>query len=302
MGVDLAGILLAGVGLGWLLRTASTVAGRLATGWLAPGRLAVVAGAVALLLCVGVLAPAWVDRAPLRPARSRARSEAQRAADATDGRDLDRLVAIVKDARRRARLRRAARQLGSSTTRSAPCRCTRGSADRDVDAIGFTFRTIASLSTDVEAAFDETNPAQYEMFNVRYLILPPDREPAVPATLLASSGRHRLYEVQTTGYFQVVDRAAAVAANRTNLQQATLAFRQSGLASQGDLPGRRVRRGSRRLTPTFTGASPPTGSPGRVLAQTRDAAGRRLQRERSRQAAPPSSCSRPPTTRAGRRP
>ena len=50
-------------------------------------------------------------------------------------------------------------------------------ADRDVDAIGFTFRTIASLSNDVEASFDETNPAQYEMFNVRYLILPPDRKP-----------------------------------------------------------------------------------------------------------------------------
>jgi len=28
--------------------------------------------------------------------------------------------------------------------------------DRDVDAVGFTFRTIASLSNDTEAAFDES--------------------------------------------------------------------------------------------------------------------------------------------------
>jgi Gpi18-like mannosyltransferase len=264
VGVDLAGILIAGVGLGWLVGTASRVAGRLATGWLPPGRLAVVAGAVALLLCVGVLEPAWADRA--RYDRQGAQSiRTQRISDATDGRDLDSLVAIVKklgDGRVYAGLRGnwgAHYAVGAVPVHA-------WLADRDVDAIGFAFRTIASLSTDVEAAFDETNPAQYEMFNVRYLILPSDREPTVPATLLTSSGRHRLYEVHTTGYLQVVDRAPAVAANRTNLQQATLAFRRSGLASQAIYPGVAF-AGGQAPPPTFTGASPPEASPGRVLGQ-----------------------------------
>jgi hypothetical protein len=140
-------------------------------------------------------------------------------------------------------------------------------ADRDVDAIGFTFRTIASLSTDTEPAFDETNPADYQMFNVRYLILPSDRQPSVPATLIASSGRQRLYEVKTSGYFQVVDRAAPVSANRTDMLAATRSFMQSHLASRNVYPGVTFAGGS-APAPTFTGSDPPAGAPGRVLAQS----------------------------------
>ena len=141
--------------------------------------------------------------------------------------------------------------------------------DRGVDAIGFTFRTIASLSTDVEAAFDETNPAQYQMFNVRYLILPSDHEPPVPATLVAGSGRHRLWEVRTSGYFQVVDRSAAISANRTNIEQQTRAFRQSDSASRGIYPGVAF-AGASAPPPTFSGSTPPAGAAGHVVTQTND--------------------------------
>jgi hypothetical protein len=140
-------------------------------------------------------------------------------------------------------------------------------ADRDVDAIGFVFRTITSLSTDIEVAFDETNPAQYQMLNIRYLILPVDRQPPVPAKLLASSGRHRLWEVQTTGYLQVVDRSAPIAADRTNLEAATHVWRTSNLASKGIYPGIAF-AGAQGPLPTFTGTKPPPGPPGRVLTQT----------------------------------
>jgi hypothetical protein len=139
-------------------------------------------------------------------------------------------------------------------------------ANRDVDAIGFTFRTIASLSTDVEAAFDENNPAQYEMLNVRYLILPSDHPPPVPATLLASRGRHRLYEVRTTGYFQVVDRSAPIAANRTNVEVATKTWRESNLPARSIYPGI-AWDGAAGPPPTFGGVHPPAGLPGRVLAE-----------------------------------
>jgi hypothetical protein len=186
--------------------------------------------------------------------------------DATDGADLDRLVDIAKErggGRIYAGLRAnwGARYLVGSVPVHAWL------ANRDADAIGFTFRTIPSLSNDVEAAFDETNPAQYEMFDVRYLILPSDRPPPVQATEIASSGRHRLYEVQTSGYFQVADRAAAIEADRTNLQAATREFRDSDLASRGVYPGIAF-AGDDGPPPTFAGAAAPAGAPGRVLGQS----------------------------------
>jgi hypothetical protein len=139
-------------------------------------------------------------------------------------------------------------------------------ADRDVDAIGFTFRTLSSLSTDVEAAFDETNPAQYQLFDVRYLLLPTGRQPPVPATLLAASGGNRLYEVQTSGYFQVVDRSAPIAENRADVEQASRAWRTSELAARAIYPGVAF-AGAAGPPPTFAGAAPPPGAPGRVLSQ-----------------------------------
>jgi hypothetical protein len=102
--------------------------------------------------------------------------------------------------------------------------------------------------------------------NVRYLILPADRRPSVPARLLASSGRHRLYEVKTTGYLQVVDRAPAIEADRTNLEEKTRSFSRSDLASRSIYPGIAF-AGGQGPPPTFTGASPPPGTPGRVLSQ-----------------------------------
>jgi Gpi18-like mannosyltransferase len=260
MGVHLAGILLAGVGLSWLASIAFRAARRLT-----PQRYAVVAGAATVLLGVGVLAPAWTERASY-DRDGAVLIRAQRAAEATDGRELDRLVSIVK-ARGDGRVYAGLRSNWGSNYKAGSVPVYAWLADRDVDALGFTFRTIASLSTDVEAAFDEANPAQYEMFNIRYLILPPDRQPSVPAKLLTSSGRYRLWEVQTSGYFQVIDRARAVTANRTNLQAGTRAFRESNLASRGIYPGVAF-AGARGPAPTFAGETPPDRPPGLVRTQS----------------------------------
>src|SRR5439155_21794553 len=221
--------------------------------------------AAAVRLRVGVLGPAWTARASY-DRHGAELIRAQRSADATGGRDLDRLVASVK-ARGGGRVYAGLRGNWGRDFKVGYVPVYAWLADRDVDAIGFTFRTIASLSTDVEAAFDERNPAQYQMFNVRYLILPPDRQPSVPAKALASSGPYRLWEAQTSGYFQVVDRTRPVAANRTNLEVATRRFRQSNLASQGVYPGVAF-AGGPRPPPTFAGATPPPRRPGAVVTQT----------------------------------
>jgi Gpi18-like mannosyltransferase len=259
MGVHLAGILIAGVGLAWLLRAVFRLFREIRPH---PAPLHPVAIAA---LVVAILAPAWVKVAEYN-AQGATWIRQQQAADRTDGRDLDRLVAIVKQ-RGGGRVYAGLRGNWGKQYRVGSVPVHIWLANRNVDAIGFTFRTIASLSTDVEAAFDETDPAQYQMLNVRYLILPFDHPPPVPAKLIASAGRHRLYEVPTTGYLQVVDRSSPIAANRTDVEQATRSWRESQLVSQAIYPGIGW-DGAQGPLPTFGGARPPAGSPGRVLTQS----------------------------------
>ena len=211
-----------------------------------------------------LLAPAWIERAHYDE-RGADDIHAQQLADATEGRDVDRLLAIAKS-RGGGRVYAGLRGNWGQQYRVGQVPVHAWLADRDVDAIGFTFRTVASLSTDTEARFDETNPADYQMFGVRYLLLPSDRPPPVPARLVAQAGRHRLYEVPTSGYVQVVDRASPVAADRTNLADAVLPFMQSSLASRGVYPGVTF-AGGKAPQPTFAGANPPPGPAGRVLSQ-----------------------------------
>jgi hypothetical protein len=213
---------------------------------------------------VGALAPAWIERAHYDN-RGTALIRSQQNYDATDGRNLDRLVDIVKK-RHDGRVYAGLRGNWGAEYRVGSVPVHAWLADRGVDAIGYVFRTITSLSTDIEVAFDENNPAQYQMLNIRYVIVPSDRKPTVPAKLIASSGRHRLYEVPTSGYFQVVDRAASVSANRTNIEQATRGFRNSQLALQGIYPSVAF-AGSPALQPTYGGTTPPAGPAGTVITQ-----------------------------------
>lgn len=262
MGVDLAAILIAGVGVG-----AGVNALRRLWRQQIPDRWVAVAVVVVL---VGILAPAWSERYDY--ARTSARYiTAQQAYDSTQGRAVDGLLATVKS-------------LGGGRV-YAGLRSNWGEqytvgyvpmyawlADRNVDQVGFAFRTLNSLSTDVEAAFDETNLAQYEMLGIRYLLLPAGHPLPVPATLIASAGGSRLYRVATSGYFQVVDRSAAIAANRTDVEQASLAWRQSNLALRNVYPGVAF-AGSTPPPPTFAGPVPPRGKPGVVVSSTDDLAG-----------------------------
>ena len=264
IGVDLAGIFIAGIGLAWLANAAFRVGRWIVTGRIDVGRY-VVAGAAAIAVAVGVLEPAWAERAQYA-SKGAALIRSQQQYDATDGRALDKLVEIVKrrhDGRVYAGLRSnwgAGYKVGSVPVYA-------WLSDDGADSIGYTFRTIASLSTDVEAAFDETNLAQYQMFNVRYLLLPHDHASPVPAKLIASSGGNDLYRVATTGYFQVVDRSTAIAANRTNIEQNTRVWRSSHLASRGIYPGIAFAGGA-TPSPTFAGANPPAGPAGRVISQS----------------------------------
>jgi hypothetical protein len=84
--------------------------------------------------------------------------------------------------------------------------------------------------------------------------------------LIASSGRHRLYQVATTGYWQVVDRSKAIPADRASMRTSMLPFMGSDQASRGIYPGVAF-DGAKGPPPTFVGAAPPPGLAGSVVRQ-----------------------------------
>jgi Gpi18-like mannosyltransferase len=260
MGVDMAAILLAGVGLGRVLRESYAFAWRSF-----PAYRATTAGAAALVLGVVLLGPAWADIAH-SDRTGATEMQTQQQYDAADGAALNRLVAIVK-ARGGGRVYAGLRGNWGADYKIGYVPVHAWLAQQGVDAIGFTFRTVESLSTDPEAAFDETNPAQYQMYDIRYLLLPVGHRPPVPARLIGKSGRHRLYQVATSGYFQVVDGAPALKENRADVNAASAAFRASNDASRNIYPGVAFAGGA-APAPTFTGSKPPAGTPGDVLTQS----------------------------------
>jgi hypothetical protein len=106
----------------------------------------------------------------------------------------------------------------------------------DADAIGMWLNT-QSLSSDVEVRFDESNLAQYDLFNIRYLLLPSDRQPSVTATFVARAGRHTLWQVDTTGYLEIVDTAGPpIFADRTNIGRQAASFLESNQLVQRTFP------------------------------------------------------------------
>ena len=228
IGVHLAGIVLAGVGTAWLGHVAFEAARRRVFRGVRAE--ALVAALVVILLVV--LSPAWRERALYASEDGRLIDE-QRAADATDGRDLASLL--------------------EHTASSGPGRVYAGSLFTDwayeffighavvlttlvqsgADSIGYSLR-VGAITTPVEPRFDEADPTHYDLFNVRYLILPEGMQPPVQAELAETAGPFALWHVPTHGYIQVVDiLGPPIVADRTNIGPKTEPFLDSGLAGRG---------------------------------------------------------------------
>ena len=181
--VHLGGLLLAGIGSSWLAQGRVRARQRLAA---AAAR---TSPSASPLLVVGlvVLVPACARaRALRRPGRGLDQPAAQ-CPTATSGRDFTALA----EARR-------TRSAAGASTRARPRAGSQykvgyvpGYAyllDADVDAVGFTLRTLG-LSDDVETRFDDTNPAHYDLYNVHYVILPSTRSRPVTGEAHRDQGR-----------------------------------------------------------------------------------------------------------------
>jgi hypothetical protein len=227
MGVHFGGLVLAGIGASYIGHTGYRFARR-ELPWVRAGAV------VAILVAWGlvVLAPAWTERAHYN-ALDAQNIDFQRDADTTDGRDFTALVT------------QAATVGGGRIYAGAPAAKVQeriGAVptyiyllNDDVDEVGFGLRTL-SLSSDVEVRFNDASSAQFDLFNIRWLILPTGTKPAVPATRVSAQGRWQLWSVPTTGYLRVVDTVPAIEADRTNIGRRTEEFLRSAQPLQGQIP------------------------------------------------------------------
>ncbi|MHC5018504.1 MAG: hypothetical protein ACYTGX_00055 [Planctomycetota bacterium] len=189
IGVHLAGILLAGVGGGALLRCA-----------LRPGPLwRRTAGGFA---CALLILPAHVERAEALEWSGRWQRETQ-AAWLRDGPDFVSALGEVRGSP----AGRLYVGMGDNWGRQyrfghTPAYAVTPAAG--FDSLGYLFYEFVRTG-DVQLHFNERDPGWYQLFNVRHAVLPAGREVPPFYELRGQFGRHALYGVRTAGYCSLVD-------------------------------------------------------------------------------------------------
>jgi hypothetical protein len=206
IGVHFAGMLLAAVGAVWAFRLV-VGAGRYLP---KVGGRNVIGVVVACALAAVVIWPVLNNRNNYAKANNAFIAQ-QLVVDKTELRDVNALIDIAKA--------RGGGRIYAGTTNNWGAQIKVGQVDffelplqRDADSIGFTLRT-DSLSSDIETYFNEFNPAQYDLFDVKYILLPPGRQPGVTATELKNIDGYSLWQVNTSGYLEVIDTTDPMIAN-----------------------------------------------------------------------------------------
>ena len=71
------------------------------------------------------------------------------------------------------------------------------------DMLGYLYHAL-SLNADIQVLFDEHSQEEYNLFNVRYVVAPDSQTFPEFVQLVDTIGRFKLYQVATTGYFDLV--------------------------------------------------------------------------------------------------
>jgi hypothetical protein len=103
------------------------------------------------------------------------------------------------------------------------------------DMLGRLYHALSPVG-DVQVLFNDSDPTQYDLFGVRYIVAPAGQ--AVPpfARLIATFGRHHIYEVPGTGYFATGDSTIVYTGSKGSLLDGSRAWLDSKLPSQGLYP------------------------------------------------------------------
>ena len=272
MGVQLSGILLAGVGaafLGrWLLdavvrRLPEERRGRLRE---RAGR-ALISGVCVVALVV-VLAPAWTSLDSY-DAHNATNVGLQTAADVRQEPQIDQLIRYVR-AHPRGRVYAGLPTNWGSFFTVGAVPVFKYLENEDIDEVGYTLRT-ASLMTDPEYHFDEANPGDYPLFGIGYTIVPAGREPPVAAHRVGCSGPYCLWALPDGGLIHIYDTTGVLRANRADVGTQSAPLLGSPLLEEHrDLAV--AFDGNRAARPTAPGGHGLVGPPGHVLVEHADLA------------------------------
>ena len=270
MAVQLSGILLAGIGIVFLGRL--LLEGLLLLfpeerrGWVKqPAGRGIVAGLCIVGLVV-VLAPAWSNM-DAYDGHNATNIGLQAAADAQQDPQIDRLLDYVRAHPNGRVYAGAPTNWGEDFTVGA-VPVFKYLESKDIDEVGYTLRT-ASLMTDPEYSFDETNPGDYPLFGIGYIITPADMAAPVAADKVGCSGDYCLWSLPDAGYIHVYDTTGVLRATRADVgTQSDTLLESPLLDEQRDLTV--AFNGSAAAAPTAADPSALQGPPGHVLVEHAD--------------------------------
>jgi hypothetical protein len=269
MGVQLSGIMLAGIGVVTLGGLAWHALRRLlpeASAWLRQGR----AGqrttrAVSALALFVLLTPAWsqLDRYDALNARN---IHLQESADHQHDNAINGLLAYVR-LHPNGRLYAGMPTNWGMSFRVGAVPVFKYLESQDIDEVGYTLRT-ASLMTDPEYFFDERNPGDFPLFGVGYILSPEGRPTPVSASLVACAQIYCLWRLPHGGYVHLYRTIGVLTATRADLGTKSVpllrspilgAYQDLTVAFNGGAAARRT-----------AASSPASDSPGRVLIEHDD--------------------------------
>ncbi len=93
-----------------------------------------------------------------------------------------------------------------------------------------------SMNSDTEQYFSEDQAKDYDLYNIRYVAAPPDQKPESFWKLIDQGQTWKFYEVPTTGYFTVGTHAAIVASDKQSFANVVRLWIQSDYTKQGLFP------------------------------------------------------------------
>jgi len=270
MGVQLSGILLAGIGIVFLGRLVLDAALRLfpqdRRGWVSEPAGRGIVAALCIVALVVVLTPAW-SSLDTYDAHNATNIGLQAQADAQQDRHIDELLAYVRDHPRGRVYAGLPTNWGQDFLVGA-VPVFKYLESKDVDEVGYTLRT-ASLMTDPEYYFDETNPGDYPLFGIGYVITPSAMVPPVEADRVLCSGTYCLWALPDRGYIHVYDTTGVLEATRADVGSQSVTLLDSPLLrEERDLTV--AFNGHPGADPTAPDAAALQGPPGRVIAEHAD--------------------------------
>jgi hypothetical protein len=267
MGMQLSGILLAGIGLVFVGRFLVESATKLLPD--EPRRRLqrpmgrVLVSALCVAGAIVVLIPAWTSMDTYNSGNA-TNVAFQANADNSQGPALDSLLAYVK-AHPRGRVYAGQPTNWGNDFLIGEVPVFKYLESKDIDEVGYTLRT-ASLMTDPEYYFDDTNPGDYPLFGIGYLLTPASMTPPVPATQVRCEGNYCLWALPDPGYFHVYDTTGVLSASRADVGTASVPLLDSTALS--DHQDKTVAfNGGTASPPTAPEGSSVTGSPGHVVVE-----------------------------------